>query len=128
MRQRLQQVGDERWLNACKSLQKPVVFVDWGALFSYRAPLEDRGATIKPEGEASDETAKCVTDAFERPYINGLFLCKLLGNHRNDANFFQDRATRTYLRNDGPAYEYRTNALKQANIEVQKSVLQAIIS
>ena len=85
-------------------------------------PFEYKGATIKPEREASDDAAKFISDAFDAPYIVGLFVCKLLGDHKNDANFFQDRATRTYLRGDGTPYAYRTEALKRANFAAQKKV------
>ncbi len=54
--------------------------------------------------ESIEDAAKFITDAFDRLSIVGLFLCKLLGDHRNDANFFQDRATRTYLKGDGTPY------------------------
>jgi hypothetical protein len=54
-----------------------------------------------PEGEAADDVAKFITDALEAPYIIGLFLCKLWSDHKNDANFFVNRATRTCLQPGG---------------------------
>ena len=112
----------DRWDHEYALLQKPIIIVDWGAVFSLGEPLEYKGATIKPEREASDEAAKFITDAFDRPYIIGLFLCKLLGDHRNDANFFDNKATRTYLKGDGTPYAYRTEALRKANLGVRKTV------
>lgn len=116
----------DRWDHEYALLKKPIIIVDWGAVFSLGEPFEYRGATIKPEREASDESAKFVLDAFERPYIVGLFLCKLWGNHKNDANFFQDRATRTYLKPDGTPYPYRTEALQKANFEAQTRVFESV--
>lgn len=110
----------ERWDAEYKLLQKPIIIVDWGAVFSFGEPFEYKGYTVKAEREASDEAAKFITDAFDRPYIIGLFLCKLMGDHRNDANFFQNRASRAYLKNDATPYPYRTARLKEANFAVQK--------
>ena len=118
----------DRWDAEYKLLRKPVIIVDWGAVFSFGEPFEYRGATIKPEREASDEAAKFITDAFGRPYIIGLFLCKLLGDHKNDENFFQNRATRSYLKHDATPYPYRTEALKQALFTAQQNVLRTIRS
>ena len=115
----------ERWDAEYALLQKPIIIVDWGAVFSFDQPFEYKGATIKSEREASDDAAKFIGDAFERPYIIGLFLCKLLGDHRNDANFFQNRATRTYLKPDATAYPYRTERLKRALREVQARLFNA---
>jgi hypothetical protein len=115
-----------RWDAEYALLKKPIIIVDWGAVFSFGEAFEYKGATIKPEREASDEAAKFVLDAFERPYIIGLFLCKLWGNHGNDKKFFQDRATRTYLKPDATPYPYRTEALKKANLEVQRTVQQCL--
>ena len=115
----------DRWDHEYDLLKKPIVVVDWGAVFSRSEPFEYKGATIKPEKEASDDSAQFIADAFDRTYIVGLFLCKLLGDHRNDANFFQDRATRTYLKGDATPYPYRTERLKQANFAAQKKVFEA---
>jgi hypothetical protein len=101
---------------------KPIIICDWGAIFSHGAPFDYRGGLIKSEKEASDDAAQFIADAFDRPYIVGLFLCKLLGNHRNDAQFFQDRATRTYMRGDGTPYPYRTERLRSANLAAQAAV------
>lgn len=114
----------DRWDHEYALLQKPIVIVDWGAVFSYGEAFDYKGATIKPEREASEDAARFIRDAFGRPYIIGLFLCKLLGDHRNDALFFDDRATRTYLRGDGTPYAYRTEALKRANLTAQKKVYE----
>jgi hypothetical protein len=112
----------DRWDHEYALLQKPIVIVDWGAVFSHGAAFDYEGATIKPEREASDDAAKFITDAFDAPYIVGLFVCKLWGDHQNDANFFQNRATRTYLKPDGTPYPYRTERLKQALHEAQSRV------
>ena len=114
----------DRWEHEYALLHKPIVIVDWGAVFSFGEAFDCKGATIKPEREASDEAARFITDAFERPYTIGLFLCKLWGNHGNDKNFFQDRATRTYLRPDATPYEYRTEALKRGLLEARRRVFE----
>jgi arylsulfatase A-like enzyme len=114
----------ERWKHEYELLKKPIIIVDWGAVFSYGEAFEYKNATIKPEKEASDEAGQFVVDAFDQPYIIGLFLCKLMGDHRNDENFFQKRATRTYLKSDGRPYFYRTSRLQQALFEAQSRVLR----
>jgi arylsulfatase A-like enzyme len=117
----------DRWDAEYALLKKPIIIVDWGAVFSLGEPFEHKGYTIKTEREASDEAAKFVRDAFDRPYIIGLFLCKLWGNHKNDKNFFQDRATRTYLKPDATPYPYRTEALKRANLGAQTSTYTRLL-
>lgn len=116
----------DRWDHEYALLQKPIVIVDWGAVFSLGPPFDYQGATIKPEREASDDAAQFIADAFDAPYIVGLFVCKLWGDHRNDTNFFNDRATRTYLRNDGTPYAYRTERLRDANFRAQQRVFDEI--
>jgi hypothetical protein len=116
----------DRWDHEHALLKKPIIVVDWGAVFSLGGAFEFKGATIKPEKEASDEAAQFVLDAFERPYIIGLFLCKLWGNHGNDARFFQDRAARAYLKPDATEFPYRTEALRKANFEAQRRVFDQI--
>jgi hypothetical protein len=118
----------DRWDREHALLQKPIVIVDWGAVFSCGEPFDYKGATIKTEREASDDAAKFISDAFDAPYIIGLFVCKLLGDHQNDARFFNNRATRTYLKGDGTPYAYRTERLKQALHEAQKKVSDRAIS
>jgi hypothetical protein len=115
----------DRWNHEYALLQKPMIIVDWGAVFSRGDAFDYRGATIKPEREASDDAAKFINDAFDAPYIIGLFLCKLWGDHKNDANFFANRATRTYLKPDGTPYPYRTQKLREANFAVQQKAFDA---
>ena len=114
-----QMFQSDRWDAEYALLKKPIIIVDWGAVFSLSEPFEYRGYKVKDEREASDEAAKFITDAFERPYIIGLFLCKLWGEHKNDENFFQNKATRTYLKPDATPYPYRTEVLKRALHEAQ---------
>lgn len=107
------------WDREAALIGKPIVVCDWGALFTHGEAFDYRGGLIKPEREASDDAARWIGDAFERPYLVGLFLCKLAGNHRNDATFFQDRASRTYLRPDGTPYAYRSARFREACFAAQ---------
>jgi hypothetical protein len=116
----------DRWAHEHALLQKPIIIVDWGAVFSFGEAFENKGATIKPEKEASDEAAQFVLDAFAQPHIIGLFLCKLWGTHGNDERFFQNRAARAYLKPDASEYPYRTDALRKANFEAQRRVFQEL--
>jgi hypothetical protein len=107
--------------------QKPIVIVDWGAVFSLGEAFPHRNSMIKPEKEASDDSAKFVTDAFESDYIIGLFLCKLWGHHKNDTNIFNNKAERTYLKEDGSPYPYRTECLTKANFSAQDQVFKRLL-
>jgi hypothetical protein len=116
----------DRWDHEYELLQKPIIIVDWGAVFSLGEAFENKGAIIKPEREASDDAAKFVLDAFQRPYIIGLFVCKLWGNHRNDMQFFENRAARAYLKPDATEFPYRTQSLRAANFEAQCRVFEIV--
>jgi hypothetical protein len=107
------------WDREAALVGKPVIVCDWGALFSFGESFDHRGGLVKPEQEASDDAARWIQDAFARPYVVGLFLCKLAGNHRNDTAFFQDRASRTYLQPDGAPYAYRTATFRAAAFAAQ---------
>lgn len=116
----------DRWDYEYRLLQKPIIIVDWGAVFAVKEAFVHRGTTIKTERVASDDAARFITDAFAQPYIVGLFLCKLMGQHQNDVRIFESRADRTYLRPDGTPYEYRSERLKRALLDAQNSVYRSL--
>ena len=96
---------------------KPMIIVDWAAPFTLaEEPVETEYGTLKPEKESGEEAAQFVSDAFEAPYLTGLFICQVIGSHGNDKFFL--RAKRTYLKDDGTRYAVRTELLKQANESV----------
>jgi hypothetical protein len=92
---------------------KPIIIADWVSPFSYGPAFENRGYTIKPEKESTDDAARFLEDAFATDYIIGLFVCKLCGGYGNDENYFQKRCTRTYLKPDATPYPYRTERIKK---------------
>jgi hypothetical protein len=104
-------------------VKKPIIIVDWAAPFSLGASFESEKGMIHDEAKASEMAAKFVTDAFEPPYMIGLFICQVIGTHPND-KWFDGKAKRTYLRDDGIAFEHRRKSLKRAN----EAVLQRLYS
>jgi hypothetical protein len=98
-------------------VKKPMIIVDWAAPFSLGAAFESERGMIHDEAAAAEMAAKFVTDAFEPPYMIGLFICQVIGSHAND-QWFDGKAKRTYLRDDGIAFEHRRAKLKAANAAV----------
>jgi len=93
---------------------KPTVLIDWAAPFSLRETFQSPQGEIRNERDASKDAALFLGNAIERPYLVGVFVCQLIGTHPNDVRFFQDSARRSYLRDDGTAYRYRTGVYSGA--------------
>jgi len=60
--------------------------------------------------------------AFEEDSIVGLFACQILGTHVNDRWFPAGRMKRTYLRDDGTPFFYRTCRLADGHAAVLAQV------
>jgi hypothetical protein len=71
---------------------------------------------VKDERTASDEAAVFLEQAFAEPYVVGVFKCQLAGFHGNDRWFPANRMKRTYLRDDGTPFPYRTERTRQAHL------------
>lgn len=100
---------------------KPMVIIDWAAPFTLgEDPVSSDYGTLKPEREAGEDAFQFVHDAFEQPYMIGLFICQVIGNHGND-KFFTN-AKRTYLKDDGTDFSSRTALIRKANLQVLETV------
>jgi hypothetical protein len=106
-------------------VNQPMIIVDWAAPFSLSAAFEHEHGTIKAEAEATEDAMKFLNAAFERPYLIGVFICKLIGTHGNDTRFFGERARRSYLRMDGTFYEKRSPRLKETNATLLQKLYAA---
>jgi hypothetical protein len=96
---------------------RPMVIIDWAAPFSpHSGEMQTEYGTLKPEA-AAQEAGQFVRDAFQPPYMTGLFICQVLGTHAND-RWFGPKARRTYLRDDGTPFPERSRQIARANHEV----------
>lgn len=101
---------------------KPMIIIDWAAPFSLDETYETERGTVKNEAEASREAAEWLEGVFELPYVIGVFKCQLIGAHGNDRWFPEGRMKRTYLRDDGLPFAFRTPTAKQAHERVLAKV------
>jgi len=97
---------------------KPMMVIDWAAPFSLDTTYETEKGTVRAEEVASHEAARWLEQVFELPYVVGVFKCQLIGTHGNDRWFPTGRMKRTYLRDDGLPYEYRTDVTREAHQRV----------
>lgn len=99
---------------------KPMVVVDWAAPFSLGELFETERGTIKPERDAAVEAADWLKQAVATPFIIGVFKCQLIGTHGND-RWFDGRARRTYLQDDGSDFRSRTAITRDAHLEALRA-------
>jgi hypothetical protein len=105
---------------------KPMIIVDWAAPFAPGPePLTTEYGTLKPEAEAAREAGQFVRDAFEPPFMVGLFICQVLGSHAND-KWFGPEARRTYLRDDGSPFPDRAREIADANHAVLARLFEMV--
>ena len=93
---------------------KPLLIVDWAAPFGVSGPLSTDRGDLRGEGRAADEAAEWLLRAAEEPCVVGVFKCQLIGTHGND-RWFDGKAKRTYLRDDGTDFIYRTARTRAAH-------------
>lgn len=104
----------ERYDYEYKLTGKPMMIIDWAAPFSLQSTLETEKGTLFSESTASEQAAEWLLQCMKRPYIVGVFKCQLIGLHGND-RWFDGKARRTYLKDDGDRYEHRTAITRKAH-------------
>ena len=73
----------------------------------------DRGE-LREEEVAANDAAEWLVDAIAEPYIVGVFKCQLIGLHAND-RWFNGKARRTYLKDNGMHFDIRTEVTRDAH-------------
>lgn len=105
---------------------KPMLIIDWPTPFSLDAQYETDRGVVKDERTGTDEAVHFVEGAFAEPYIIGVYICQLAGRHGNDRWFPEGRMKRTYLKDDGTPYPYRTRRMAEANRAVLDKVYRTV--
>jgi hypothetical protein len=109
-----QQFQADGWDHEMKMTGKPILVVDWAAPFSLGAAYDSEHGPIKTEAEAAEDSANWLTAALAHPGIVGVFRCQLIGTHGND-RWFEGKAKRTYLRDDGTPFPIMAARVREAN-------------
>lgn len=102
------------WDHEFKLTGKPVLVIDWAAPFSLGEAFDSEHGRIKTEAEAAEDSAKWITAALAHPAIVSVFRCQLIGTHGND-RWFEGKAKRTYLRDDGTPFPIMAARVREAN-------------
>ncbi len=110
------------WDHEYKAAGRPIMIIDWAAPFSLDTSYTVDDAQIKPESEATRDANQFLFDAFDTPYIIGVFKCQFIGSHGNDNRFPAGRMKRTYLRDDGTPFPHRTDSTRESHIKVLETV------
>lgn len=105
---------------------KPMLIIDWPTPFSLDIQYETDRGVVKDERTGTDEAVRFVEGAFAEPYIIGVYICQLAGRHGNDRWFPEGRMKRTYLKDDGTPYAYRTRRMAEANRAVLEKVYRTV--
>jgi hypothetical protein len=108
--------------------EKPMLIIDWPTPFSLDTQYETDRGVVRDERTGTDEAVRFVADAFAEPFIIGLFICQLAGMHGNDRWFPAGRMKRTYLKDDGTPYSYRTRRMGEANRAVLETLYRRFSS
>lgn len=116
----------EGWDHEYKVTGRPIMIIDWAAPFSLDTNYKVDDALIKPELKATQDTNQFLYDAFDTPYIIGVFKCQFIGSHGNDRLFPAGRMKRTYLKDDGTPFPHRTEATRRAHIKVLETVFEQL--
>lgn len=104
-------------------VQKPIVIIDWAAPFSLGKMFDTERGVIKNEQDAALEAAEWLKSAVATPFIIGVFKCQFIGTHAND-RWFDGRARRTYLKDDGAPFGVRTSITEKAHNDALNSAYQ----
>ncbi|MBM3862037.1 MAG: hypothetical protein FJ395_20625 [Verrucomicrobia bacterium] len=102
------------WDHEFKLTGKPMLVIDWAAPFSLGEAFDSEHGRIKTEAEAAEDSAKWITHALAHPGIVGVFRCQLIGTHGND-RWFEGKAKRNYLRDDGTPFPIMAARVREAN-------------
>lgn len=117
-----QQFQADGWDHELRVTGKPILVVDWAAPFSLGAAFESEHGRIKTEEDAATDSAKWLTAALAHPGIVGIFRCQLIGTHGND-RWFEGKAKRTYLRDDGTPFPHVAARVSEANRQALNAAL-----
>ena len=115
-----QMFQEDGWDHELKLTGKPILVIDWAAPFSLGEAFDSEHGRIKTEAEAAEDSAKWITAALAHPGIVGVFRCQLIGTHGND-RWFEGKAKRTYLRDDGTPFPIMAARVREANQAALKS-------
>lgn len=107
-----------------KLVGKPMVVIDWAAPFSLKNTYATPRGELRNEKKASEDAAKWLTDSMKLPFMIGVFKCQLIGLHGND-RWFEGKARRTYLKDDGRHFDARTAITKRAHLQALKIAYSA---
>lgn len=105
---------------------KPMIIIDWAAPFSLSETIETDRGTLQPEQRAAKEAAEWLLAAMKRPYMIGVFKCQLIGLHGND-RWFDGKSRRTYLMDDGKAFNHRTEITRRAHTQALRLAYESSI-
>ena len=122
-----QQFQADGWDHELKMTGKPILVVDWAAPFSLGETFESEHGRIKKEADAADDSAKWLTAALTHPGIVGVFRCQLIGLHGND-RWFEGKAKRNYLRDDGIPFPSIGPKMSEANRSALKAAYEKAAS
>lgn len=115
------------WDHEMKMTGKPILVVDWAAPFSLGAAFDSEHGPIKTEAEAAADSAQWITAALAHPGIVGIFRCQLIGTHGND-RWFEGKAKRTYLKDDGSPFPEIAAKVSEANHAALKAAYARAIN
>ena len=104
----------ERYAEEHDLAGKPLVVIDWAAPFSLGEAFETDRGTLHGERVASEQAAAWLAEAAAQPFLVGVFKCQFIGLHGND-RWFDGRARRTYLQDDGRPFDVRTALTRDAH-------------
>lgn len=104
---------------------KPMIIVDWAAPFSMGESYENPNGTIRDEASATLNMQQWLREAFQQPYIVGVFKCQFIGTHPNDRRL-DGKAKRTLVRDDGSYFEYVSKGMRQTHHQILDSVYRAL--
>ncbi|HUT90178.1 MAG TPA: hypothetical protein VMY37_11820 [Thermoguttaceae bacterium] len=102
------------WDHEYKLTGKPVLVIDWAAPFSLGEGFESQHGRLKTEADDAEDSAEWLSAALTHPGIVNVFRCQLVGTHVND-HWFEGRAKRTYLRDDGTPFPIMAARVSEAN-------------
>ena len=109
---------EEAYEHVHKLTGKPVIIDDWVASFSLEDTFdtETECGTFFDEQRASEQASQWLVSALKQPYILAVFKCQLIGLHGAD-RAFGGKSRRTYFKDDGSPYCFRTEITKQAHFK-----------
>lgn len=103
---------------------KPMMIIDWAAPFSLNGQFDTEMGTLRAEQQAAEEAATWLIECMKRPYMIGVFKCQLIGLHGND-RWFEGKARRTYLKDNGTSFPHRTSITQRAHQTVLRNAYKS---